>query len=170
MKKMLTLLACILAFTHSQAQNWNLINAGVTRYFVNNHHYLRAIAIDSVTAHGADLYYYPYRSGRQPSPPLMDPEDTAGSWIGMVVIKKNDGRFLIPNYWNDTIEIRSLANVGDSWTFYQDSSTKYYTATIIATDTMTLPGGLDSVKRIQLLAYDNGVLQTADSFHQAEIV
>ncbi|MBL7719321.1 MAG: T9SS type A sorting domain-containing protein, partial [Flavipsychrobacter sp.] len=31
-------------------------------------------------------------------------------------------------------------------------------------------GGLDSVKRIQLLAYDNGVLQTADSFHQAEIV
>jgi hypothetical protein len=90
--------------------------------------------------------------------------------LGEDVTRRTDGTYLFPNCWDDTIKIKTLAQVGDSWTFYQDSSTIYYNAEVTAIDTMTVLGVVDSVKTILLTAYDNGIPLLTDSFNNSQII
>jgi len=172
MKKLLPILVFLFAAESGYAQNWNPLDPGSRNFFVNNYGYLKGMRIDSMIVHGSDLHYFPFRTLRSFSDGYFGvlETDTAGSWLGKVVIRKVDGMFLFPNYWDDTIKIKTLAAVGDSWLFYHDSSTIYYNAEVTGIDTMTVLGTIDSVKRILLTAYDGVNPLLSDSFNNAEII
>src|SRR5690606_35521935 len=97
-------------------------------------------------------------------------DSVAGSWLGENVIARLDGAFLFDNIWGDTVEIRTFANLGDSWIFHNDNSDDYYTATVTALDTMSVSGTTDSIKRIMLTAYQNGIYAPSDSSDNTEII
>jgi hypothetical protein len=175
MKRLLPVLILLFASLSTNAQNWNPLNPGATNYFKNANGYVRSMRIDSLIAYGNQLHYYPYKRLHFGADGYYnwwgDPNtDTVGSWLGGDVIRISDGSFLFPNYWNDTIKVKTLASVGEVWTFYQGADSTYYTAEVTALDTMTVLGLLDSVRRINLTAYQNGSIYPADSFHNAEIV
>ncbi|MBL7719400.1 MAG: T9SS type A sorting domain-containing protein [Flavipsychrobacter sp.] len=164
MRKLLPFFILFLSLS-AGAQNWNIITPGINRYFTNGFHYLHGMRIDSVINTGTDLHYYPYRSLRQGG--WVAP---SGSWLGERIVRKSDGTHLFFNKWNDTIVIKSKANVGESWVFYSDSSDVYYNAEVTALDTMTILGSLDSVRRIAISVFDGNTQLTADSFNSAEII
>lgn len=162
MKKFLFTLLAMLPFL-CRAQNYNCFQYGQQQYFTNNTHYLRCISIDSIQTSATDTAYYPYKTFYPPCSTC-----TTGSWIGSKVIKKDDGTFLFRTYLNDTVIIRSQALPGDSWTLYNDTSSKYYIASVVSVDTMTFAGIFDSVKRIKINAYIAGTPALSDACDNLE--
>ncbi len=144
------------------AQNYNCFENNVRHYFTNNIHYLRGIAIDSIKVLGTDTTYYPFKTNR--SCTTCD----NGCWLGGRVIKRGDGTFLFNTILDDTVIINTLAQPGDSWAFYNDSSSDHYMAEVVSMDTMTFIGILDSVKRIRLIAYHLSTINPADPLHNRE--
>ncbi len=166
MKRILLFLLLIGNICHSQ--NYQCFQAGAKNYFTNEYGYLRGIRIDSVNTHTDYAEYFPYHTPRgrlSTSSTILD--SNGGSWLGKRVIELNDGRFLFDNIWHDTVVINTRANTGDNWVFYNDSSTCYYMATMIAKDTMTVLGVIDSIKRILITAFDTSghiITDLVDSF------
>jgi hypothetical protein len=162
------LLACLLFVTITcQGQNYNPLQYGVKRYFTNSNGYLRGIRVDSVTTSGTDTVFHLFRTVRSAGYFYMSGIpvriDTAGgSWAGGNVIKQPDGTFLFDNLWGDTVVLKTQANLGDSWTFFNDTTQISYTATVTALDTMTVLGNLDSIKVITIAADTAGMPYTQD--------
>ncbi len=97
--------------------------------------------------------------------PVID----GGNWLGDSVTMLNDGTFLFHTMAFDTVKIKTRANVGDSWTFYNDASIHSYKATVLSIDTMTVLDSLDSVKTIQINAYASGLLDASDPLNSFQI-
>ena len=154
------------------AQNWNVFEPGQRRYYVNANGYLRTMRLDSVSSQGSDLHYYPRRRLHFDIYGITSSafNDTAGSWLGGDVTMRPDGTFMFPNYWGDTVIIKSRAELGATWTFYQGDGSIYYLAEVTGLDTMTILGMLDSIKTITLRAYVNGNPVPLDSFDNTELV
>jgi hypothetical protein len=168
MKKLLVLLVLLWA-NSAQAQNYQCLQGGVAHYFINGHGYLRGIRVDSVVTSGSDVLYYPYRTRRKKSE-LSYYEDTVmGCWLGGRVVMKPDGVFLFDNYWRDTVIIKTNASIGDSWIFYDDTSSASYWATVTGMDTMTVLGVLDSIKTITIHAFASGVPSPSDPVDNFQI-
>ncbi len=170
---LLLLLTICFATSHAGAQNYQCLQTGVKSYYINGNGYFRGIRVDSATTSGADNIYHLFRTPRgayDPDMPLMKTMvfDTAsGSWVGKRVVQHADGTFIFDSYWNDSVVVKTQANVGDSWIFYSDTSSLYYQATVVSTDTMTIWSMLDSVKTIMINAYNaSGIVHTdpVDSF------
>ncbi|MCW3123512.1 MAG: C-terminal target protein [Flavipsychrobacter sp.] len=155
MKKLL-FLCLLLASGYCNGQNYQCLQPGVKRYYTNSIGYLRGMRVDSVVTSGSDIVYYPFHTDRGnysfsfAGVPL---DSNGGSWLGKRVLQQTDGTFLFDNMWSDTVTIRTQAHAGDSWVFYNDTTSRYYTATLIAEDTMTVLGTLDSVKTISIHAF-----------------
>ena len=171
MKKLFLLLTVLYGLL-CNAQNYQCLQGGVKRYFTNSNGYLRGMRIDSIRTSGTDIIYYPFHTARGNYIDIVTtPLDAnGGSWLGKKVIQHNDGTFLFDNIWNDTIIVKTQARTGDSWVFYNDSSTKYYKATITAQDTMTVFGSIDSIKTVEISAYTGSVHDIADSLNNFIIV
>lgn len=163
----LVLLSCLLPLC-GFTQNWQCLQTGVTRYYAGE--YLRGMRIDSVKTAGDTIIQYPFHSprGGYYYNPVLD--TNGGSWLGKEVTILPDGTTLFDNLWGDTCIIRTQATLGDSWMFYDDTTTRYYTATVVSLDTMTILGITDSIKDIQLQAYANNILNPADSLHNRHII
>jgi hypothetical protein len=170
MKKLLPLLLLLHTFSH--AQNWQCLQYGVKHYFINGNGYLRGIRIDSVRTSGSDIFYYPFHTprgsyGHSSGAVLLD--SLGGSWLGKKVIQQNDGTFLFDNFWNDTVVIKTQAHPGDSWTFYNDTTDLYYRAEVTGTDTMTVLGTVDSIKKIIITAYNSSGIVATDPLDSFQI-
>ena len=166
MSRIFLILMLLLPFT-GHTQNYQCLQSGVKHYFTNKGGYLRGIRIDSTNTYPDSIVYYPYHTprGRYSINPILD--STGGSWLGKRVLQLNDGTFLFDNLWNDTVVIKTQANPGDTWVFYNDTTNLYYQADVLSTDTMTVLGSVDSVKRILITAHNpSGIVTTdfADSF------
>jgi hypothetical protein len=165
MKKLLFLLLLISGYI-STAQNYSCLQYGVKHFFINRNGYLRGIKIDSIKTSGATTTYFPFHTPRGAystspySSIILNPN--GGSWLGKEVKQFNDGTFIFDNYWNDSVVIKTQANIGDTWVFYRDSSSLYYKATVVSIDTMTILSSLDSVKRIAINAFNTAGPDTAD--------
>ena len=173
MKKLL-LLFLTLPFL-AKAQNYQCLQAGVKHFFINSNGYLRGIRIDSVRTVGDTTVYYPFHTPRgayntvmATGNPVLD--SNGGSWLGGKVLQLNDGTFIFDSYWNDSVIIKTQANVGDSWLFYSDSSSVFYRATIIAKDTMTVLSSLDSEKTILITACDSSGILPSDPLESFTIM
>ena len=97
-------------------------------------------------------------------------DSNGGSWLGKKVIQRSDGTFLFDNIWGDTVTIKTQASIGDSWTFFRDSTYFSYKASMVAIDTMTILGVLDTVKKITIEADTNGVVNLADPVNNFQII
>jgi len=175
MKKIPLLLFITFSFL-AKGQNYQCLQAGVKHFFINNNNYLRGIRIDSVRTLGDTIVYYPFRTPRGAYNPdahfVCFPElDTnGGSWLGKKVMQLNDGTFIFDSYWNNSVKVKTQANVGDSWLFYSDSSNLYYTATVVSIDTMTIISMLDSIKTIMITAHDGAGIVTSDPVNSFNII
>jgi len=173
MKTLLTLLLIPFFPGFALAQDYQCLQAGAAHYFINGNRYLRGIRIDSVKTFADSTIYYPFHTPRGyiGTEGYWNNLDTnAGSWLGERVIKHNDGVFLFNNLWKDTVIIKSQATIGDSWIFYHDTTTRYYTAQMLTNDTMTVLGTLDSVKTIIITAYDATGIVVSDPVDSFQIL
>lgn len=164
MKPLLVVLFSLAALRLS-AQDYQCIQYGATQYYLNG--VVRAIKIDSVVTSSGTSIFYPFRSPRGQytvAGGFQQLDSTGGSWIGREIIIKQDGTTFIGTYWGDTVVIKP-GGVGTSWNFYDDTSARYYQATVASVDTMTILGILDSVKTMTIAAYNNGGLNVSDLCH-----
>jgi hypothetical protein len=171
MKKFLFLIMLLSAHL-CRAQNWQCLQPGVKHYFTNSNRYLRGIRIDSVKTYADSVVYYPFHTprGRYYNGSSTALDSTGGSWLGKHVVQLGDGTFLFDNLWGDTIIIKSQASVGDSWVFCRDTSSLYYRADLVAKDTMTVLGYLDSIKTLLLTARNGSAIVTTDPVDSFRIV
>lgn len=159
------LLVCIAIFLSflANSQNWRCLQITGETYYHN--YYLRGISIDSFKVAGTDTLLYPFRSARG----FNTPPAYTGSWLGKEVIVKADGVSVFDTYWGDSVFVNTRADFGESWLFYNDTSNRYYIATITDVDTMTLLNTLDSTKEITLTAYAGSNVNAADLIHNRTI-
>lgn len=167
MKKILFILLLFANFC--QAQNYQCLQTGVKPFYTNGDGYLRGMRIDSVIANGTDTIFYPYHTPRG-NYAFAALDSTGGSWLGKKVIKQADGTFLFDDLAGDTVVIKTQANIGDTWTFYRDTTNTSYKATITGVDTMTILGVVDSIKKITIEADINGVINSQDPVNNFEII
>jgi len=153
MKGSFFLLVLILAINSLCAQNYQCLQPGSKQYFVNSFHYLRGMRIDSVRTINNNTIFYPFHSRRGYSAE----DSNGGSWLGKTVIQSPDGFTRFETMWNDTILIKTQANVGDSWIFFKDTGAVYYVAQLTKIDTASFVGQLDSIKSITISAMKAGV-------------
>ncbi len=151
---------------------YNCFVPGSKLFYTTNEGYLRGMRIDSISVIGADTIYYPYHSARNQRyfSDIGNFDSTGASWLGKKVVSKPDGTFLFDNLWGDTVQIMTKANVGDTWMFFDDTTDISYLATVTSKDTMTILGGLDSVKKIRITAKRAGSVNTSDPVHNFEII
>jgi hypothetical protein len=135
----------------------------VKHYFTNSNGYLRGIRIDSTTTSAGNIYYYPYHTprGRWGGSGYNPLNPNGGSWLGGKVAQLTDGTFLFDNM-HDTVTIKTQAHTGDSWVFYNDTTSLYYLATVTRQDTMTVLGSIDSVKTILITAHNLSGIVVSD--------
>ena len=169
MKRFLLFIALITVCV-ANAQNFQCLQFGPKHYFINGKNYLRGIRIDSVRPSGSSTIYYPFHTprGRYNINSVLD--STGGSWLGKKVLQLSDGTFLFDNMWHDTVVIKTYANVGDSWVFYNDTTTLYYQADLISADTMSVLGSVDSIKRILITARNPLGIVTSDPVDSFQLI
>lgn len=147
------------------AQNYGCLQPGEQPWFTNGDAYLRGMRIDSTKTEGLNTVYYPYRTARALTGNFhygFELDSNGGSWLGKRVVAQPDGMWQFDNLWDDTLFINTAALPGESWTFYNDTSLYSYTATMVALDTATILGTLDSVKKIVIQADSAGLPNEAD--------
>jgi hypothetical protein len=173
MKKFLFLIMLLSAHL-CRAQNWQCLQPGVKHYFTNSNRYLRGIRIDSVKTYADSVVYYPFHTPRGEYGRRMGfsnaLDSVGGSWLGKKVTQLTDGTFLFDNLRGYTVTIKSMAHLGDSWSFFSDTGSLYYQASVTALDTSTILGTLDSIKKILLTARNASGVVTSDSLNGFEII
>ncbi|MBE2288304.1 MAG: T9SS type A sorting domain-containing protein [Chitinophagaceae bacterium] len=137
----------------SVAQDYRCIIPGTESFFTTSKHYLRGIRIDSVHTAGSTNILFPYRSLRGNSFYGMSTMSAGGAWVGDKIFVQPDGTYQFTNIWDDTVFIRSQAELGDSWDFYSDTSKIYYRAMMTGKVVRLVDGSPDTVKSIQVKAY-----------------
>jgi hypothetical protein len=152
MRSVLLLPLLLLSF-FAQGQSYRCIIPGEKAYFANTDHYLRGIRIDSTVTVGTATVYYPFRSLRGNPEMGSSPLSLGGAWVGDKITEYPDGTYLVINTWNDTVVIKTLANIGDVWNFYTDTSAIYYRAEVISKSLELVDGITDSVKTIEIRAF-----------------
>jgi hypothetical protein len=158
MKKVFSLLL-LFYYSFAYAQNYECVHRGQKKFFTNESGYLRGIRFDSVVVSGTDTIYYPYKTKRNFAP---SSDSTNGSWVGSKIIQQPDGTFLFNTFFKDTVVIKTQANVGESWVFYNDHTPDRYIATVESVEIRTFLGITDSVKIIKISAYNNVGIDTID--------
>jgi len=156
MKSVLLLPFLLLTF-FAQGQDYRCIIPGEKAYFTNSTQYLTGIRIDSANFYPDSEIYYPFRSQRGAylgSTTGIFPTDTnGGCWIGKTVRRYNDGTHIFENIWHDSVIIKTIADVGDTWIFYTDTSRIFYRATIATKAPEDVMGVSDTVIRIQIQTF-----------------
>jgi len=79
------------------------------------------------------------------------------SWIGGKIIIKEDGTNLWLNKNHDTICIKTQAKLNEAWTAFNIVDSLSIKAKVVDHDTVQFLGLIDSVKTIDLLAYDKNL-------------
>jgi hypothetical protein len=166
MKRLLPLLFLLFSLT-TIGQDYSCIIPTDTSYFINADGYLRGIRIDSVRTIGSEIVYYPFKTRRDFSTTV---DNSNGCWLGSRIVKQANGIFRFHTYWLDTIFVNAQAMPGDSWSFYNDATSRHYLAKVVSIDTITIEGTIDSVKKIQIEAYLGSTLNISDPVHGFEIL
>ena len=86
------------------------------------------------------------------------------------IIEMKNGVYWFFNNWNDTLEIRTQANLNDKWVCFHDTNDVYYEAQVTSIDTAIIKGVIDSIKVLSISAYDKNGLNTTAVAHGLEYV
>ncbi len=171
MKRLLPLLLLLFSI-NAIAQDYACIIPTDTSYFINAGGYLRGIRIDDVQVAGTDTLYYPFKTNRHFTAafPGVTFDTSRGCWLGKQIDKQPNGIFKFHSFWLDTVFVDTKAMPGDSWIFYNDTTSRHYLATVMSIDTMTIKGDIDSVKKIQITAYLGSSVNFGDPVHGFQIL
>jgi len=169
--KNVLLILFIITSQNCFSQNYQCLQIGKKPFYINGNGYLRGMRIDSVVTNGSNTIYFPYHTPRNVYNVWGVPDSTASSWLGKAVIEDSNGAFYFDNMWNnDSIILKSKAQPGDSWTFFADTTSFSYKATVTATDTMTILGITDSVKVITIESDSAGAVYSSDPVNGFQII
>lgn len=95
---------------------------------------------------------------------------TQPSWIGDPVIVRNDGYNVFYNRQNDSILINTLAEFGETFTFYSYPDGSFFLATISAVEPITFLGITDIAKTISLQYYSYSSQPASHPLNDFEII
>lgn len=152
------------------AQEYSIVPDEPKTYFTNAWGYLRGIRIDSTRTHNGIKTYHLFHTARIPYGVLDTYADTTGgSWQGKTIVEDTLGNTMVATEANDTVFIKTTALLNESWLFYTDTTDKYYEATVTAIDTATFADIFDTVKTIQLTAFNGGTMDVNDTLNNLEI-
>jgi hypothetical protein len=173
MKQLLSLFAILMVYT-ATAQNYNCIQPGKKKYFLNSYGYVRGIKTDTAYTSPDSVVCHLFRTPRglypygTDSTYSLDPD--GASWLGKRTVQYANGTFMTNNIWGDTVIIHTQANIGDTWIFYNDGSQRKYVAEMIGIGYISL-GTPDTIKRILISAYDDSGIVYSDpcNFLQIQI-
>lgn len=147
----------ILNIFSATAQNYQTVNSGAPRFFIDTTGYIRAINMDSVQFSGTDSLLFPFKTARD----TMSIQFSVGcidgygpSWIGHTVIIRSDGINIFLNKDNDSIFFDTQAQPGNSWTIFTFQNSNYIEATVLTVAYIPVLATNDSVKYISLQAKD----------------
>jgi hypothetical protein len=167
--KVIYTFAFILVFINDglYAQNWRGVSNTGRNYFLsgNNVKYIEVLN-SNINTSGDSVFTF-YTSIRDSalwninrSNPCLD--TSAPSWFG-VALHRNEstGMEKYLNFKNDTIYFNTFAAVGDSWLLNTDTANTEIIATLFQVDTITIDGSLDSIKKISLQQFKNGLATPA---------
>jgi len=159
LKSILTFLF-LFAVHQLQAQNWNTVLVNDTTYYnvvdTSNYNFCyRDIYVDSSITNGSYFTNYFYPSMRLNKFDIID-TSAGDTWLGKKNIHFINGDELYFNKYEDTILIKTLANINDTWKMCTDTLGIQYWATVISTSTLTIDGMVDSIKTISLQAIQTG--------------
>lgn len=131
-------------------QEYQSISSARTSFFENKYNYIRCIRIDSVK-YETDSILYPYTIIQNIEYDCFSPY--IASWIGEKIIIKGNGENLFLNNNNDTITLKTKAELNEKWIAFQVQDI-IIEAEIIKHDTLHFLGLIDSVKTIGFTAYN----------------
>jgi len=144
--RLLIMVILLLSSTTSLfAQDYQIIRSDRTIFYEQNK--IFAFGVDSLEVVNGDSILYPFRRIDVVGEDCLSP--FAPSYLGYQVIIKNDGYNLLFNQYNDTIKIKTNAQLGESWQAFDIPDLRPITATVIEHETMEYLGRIDSVKTIQ---------------------
>jgi hypothetical protein len=186
MKTFLTLV-CLLLLQTAFAQNWEVIQPGVSskfqgdwRYqlFINvDHNFVKStinIFTDSIVTSGSEQYLYLRRDQEIASlsnvfywgPAFYYVALNEPGRFGDIVIKSASGDYKFISHCGDTIVLKSKASVNQSWLFAPLNNGRYLEAKVLSIQVGSVLGALDSVKTIEIIAKDSlGQIMTSDQWN-----
>jgi hypothetical protein len=163
----------VILFGVAFGQNYQCVQPNVKRYYINGDQYLRAMSIDSVHVTADTTVCFPFHTARGFYPwgtlPTYELDTNGASWLGKEIVQTGDGTFYTKTMWGDTVFIKTRAEIGDSWIFYNDTTERYYKAELIGKTAIFILDSVDSVKRIQITAYDDSGMVASDPANNLEI-
>ena len=123
------------------------------------------LRIDSVKSHGQDSVFYPNVNFFT----FNDTFRIDGSWIGKRIIVKPNGDNVFINRANDSILIKTLAALKESWLVYQKNGMLKITAEVTSLEKTTVIGLDDSVKTITFHVFDASMKPIANGYEGKQI-
>lgn len=160
---------------HSHAQIWNSIPPNDSLYYTVTgtgndsvwNGYLRCIWIDSssIVPNGLKNHFYP--SVRLDKLDIIDTAN-GGTWLGKYNIRYNTGDEYFLNQYEDSILLKTFADLNDTWLMCSANGTEYW-ATVTGISQISIDGILDSIKTINIQAMQNG-LPIANYYNSMPII
>jgi hypothetical protein len=177
MKTVLAILLVIGTFNTSWAQNYQLIYPTQEKHFdhidnslVSNLPTIESIRIDSIATSGNNTYYHNHQILSQTAyTGNCQITINDSSWIGYQIITKPNGDYLFFNRSEDSIVIKTAANLNNSWVLYTFPNNDYIEASVVSIDNALILGTMDSLKTIVLQAKDNSNNNISHPFNNKEI-
>lgn len=167
MKHIYTILLLFISFGLN-AQDWKTVSDKDTVYFRAGKHgtgyafgnssdsgLLRAVWVASSQRLGNDSLFNFYKVVRS-SGNFNECIDTAAPlWLGRGFLHKTTGMEYYFNSHNDTIIVKTRAQVGDTWTLARDSAGNEYRAIVTSSGITNIDNVTDSFKIITIQVYQN---------------
>lgn len=145
MKKYLLIFVIVYSTSITFAQNWQIINPGISTYYIDTANYISNLNISDTIISGDTTYFLNYKNYRSHTSSTLTESSFIGDSIGVLA----DGLNFIKSNGH-TFYINTIATINDHWEFYHYPNGNYLEAEIISLDTLTILTQLDSVKFIQI--------------------
>ena len=150
MKKFLLIFVIIYSTNITFAQNWQIINPGISTYYIDTANYISNLNISDTIISSDTTYYLNYKNYRG----LTSFSFIESSFIGDSIGVLTDGLNFIKSNGH-IFYINTMATINDHWEFYHYPNENFLDAKIISLDTLTILTQLDSVKFIQIRLKDS---------------
>lgn len=131
------------------AQNYQTVQNGTQQFFEKSNNQLFGVGVESAILSNSDSIYSLVKTYQDD---MFDGycTDTA-SWLGLKIQLSPNGDNVFYNTDNESITIKTTANLNDTWTLYTFSNGNYVEATLTAiTHDIIVGSVMDSVKTITL--------------------
>ncbi|HOZ52334.1 MAG TPA: T9SS type A sorting domain-containing protein [Chitinophagaceae bacterium] len=164
MKKYVLLFLLVFSYSLCFSQNWKGISNSDTTFFIAAtlpadsewNGLLRCVWVESSSIIGSDSLFSFNRSIRESSTLCAD--TNADSWLGTSMIRTVNGIEYYNNSVGDSLEFHTWSNLSDTWKVISDSNGIDFYATVTNVYTTTIDGTLDSIKEMNLQAWQGATM------------